>query len=66
MFFYIYVLESSKDSNFYIGYTKNLRRRLEEHNKGLSFATKFRRPFKLIYFEGCTDEKDAKRQRTLS
>ena len=62
MFFYIYVLKSSKDKQLYIGYTNNLVRRIEEHTKGLSFATKFRLPFKLIYFEGCTDDKDTKRR----
>lgn len=63
MFFhYIYVLESLKDGERYIGYTNNLKRRLEEHNKGLSFSTKYRLPFKLIYFEGCINEDDAKRR----
>jgi len=62
MFFYVYVLESKKDGEKYIGYTDNLRRRLEEHKKGLSFATKFRLPFGLIYFEGCLNQKDAKRR----
>lgn len=62
VFFYVYVLESLKDLDRYIGYTNNLKRRLEEHNKGLSFSTKFRRPFKLIYFEGCLSEQDAKRR----
>ncbi|MDP3244147.1 MAG: GIY-YIG nuclease family protein [bacterium] len=62
MFFYVYVLESLKDTKLYIGYTNNLKRRLEEHNKGLSFATKFRLPFKLIYFEGCLNIDDVKRR----
>ncbi len=62
MFFYIYVLESLKDFDRYIGYTNNLKRRLEEHKKGLSFATKFKMPFKLIYFEGCLNQADAKRR----
>lgn len=62
MFFYVYVLESLKDSERYIGYTNNLKRRVEEHNGGLSFSTKFRLPFKVIYFEGCTNENDAKRR----
>lgn len=63
MFFhYVYVLESLKDKDLYIGYTNNLKRRLEEHNKGQSFATKFRLPFRLIYFEGCINQKDAKRR----
>ena len=62
MFFYVYVLESKKDHKIYIGYTKNLRKRIEEHNKGLNTSTKLRAPFKLIYFEGCVKEKDAKRR----
>jgi len=62
VFFYVYVLESFKDDKRYIGYTNNLKRRIEEHKKGLSFATKFRLPFRLIYFEGCLNEEDAKRR----
>ena len=62
VFFYVYVLESVKDNERYIGYTSNLKRRLEEHNKSKSFATMLRLPFKLIYFEGCRNEMDAKRR----
>lgn len=62
VFFYVYVLESLPDGNKYIGYTSDLERRLEEHRRGLSFATKSRLPFKLVYFEGCLDENDAKRR----
>jgi len=62
VFSYTYLLESLKDSDYYIGYTNNLKKRLEEHKKGLSFATKSRLPFKLIYFEGCLNQKDAKRR----
>jgi len=61
-FFYIYVLESIKDKKLYIGYTSNLVKRLEEHKKGSSRATKFRLPFKLIYFEGCLNGLDAQRR----
>lgn len=62
MFFYTYVLESLKDQNRYIGYTENLQRRLEEHKMGYSSATKFRLPFKLIYYEACLSQDDAKRR----
>lgn len=65
MFFYTYItyiLESLKDNKRYIGYTNDLKRRLEEHEKGRSSSTKSRLPFRLIYFEGCLDEKDAKRR----
>jgi putative endonuclease len=62
MFFYAYVLLSQKDNNYYIGYTNNLKRRLEEHNSGKNFSTKPRTPLKLIYFEGCINEDDAKQR----
>jgi len=63
MFFWVYVLESLKDGNRYIGYTNNLKRRIEEHKEdGLSFSIKFRLPFNLIYFEGCLNMEDAKRR----
>lgn len=58
-FFYVYVLESEMDGNFYTGYTSNLKNRLEEHNKGNVFSTKNRRPLKLVYFEGCLNQQDA-------
>ncbi|MBI2003548.1 MAG: GIY-YIG nuclease family protein [Parcubacteria group bacterium] len=62
MFFYTYVLKSIKDSKLYIGYTNNLKKRIEEHKKGLNLSTKFRLPFKLIYYEACLNEQDAKRR----
>ena len=62
MFFYVYILESIKDKKRYIGYTTNLVRRVEEHKKGLSIATRPRLPMKLIYFEACVNQEDAKRR----
>jgi len=38
--YYVYVLQSEKDNKFYTGYTKNLKLRFEEHNKGLVDSTK--------------------------
>ncbi|MFZ5391034.1 MAG: GIY-YIG nuclease family protein, partial [Patescibacteria group bacterium] len=60
MFFYTYVLQSLKDNNNYIGYTKDLVKRVKEHKLGLNFSTSWRRPFKLIYYEACLNEQDAK------
>ena len=62
MFFYTYVLQSKKDGQNYIGYTNNLRRRLEEHAGGKNFSTKPRRPLHLVYFEACLNEDDAKQR----
>ncbi len=60
--FYNYVLQGIKNNNLYVGYTANLRKRLKEHNQRLIFSTKPYRPWKLIYYEACLDEKDAKRR----
>jgi len=48
--------------NFYTGFTGNLKLRFEQHNNGLVESTKDRSPFKLIYYEACLDQNDAKRR----
>jgi putative endonuclease len=60
--FYVYVLKSYKDGSFYIGYTEDLKKRVKEHQEGRSKATKFRKPYKLIYYEAFLNIKDAKRR----
>ncbi|OGY54693.1 MAG: excinuclease ABC subunit C [Candidatus Buchananbacteria bacterium RIFCSPLOWO2_01_FULL_46_12] len=57
--YYTYVLQSSKDKKFYIGFTNNLRNRFKEHNSGKQLSTKGRRPFTIIYCEACVDRSDA-------
>ena len=59
MFYYTYVLKSGKDKKLYTGYTKNLKLRFEQHNKGLVKSTILRKPFKLIYYEACLSQQDA-------
>jgi putative endonuclease len=59
MFYYVYILHSLKDNKLYAGYSSDLRKRLEDHQKGRVPSTKHRRPLKLIYFEGCTEQEDA-------
>ena len=57
--FYVYILQSLKDNGLYIGYTNNLKKRFSEHQLGQSFATKPRRPFKLIHYQAFVSQKDA-------
>ncbi|HYQ56717.1 MAG TPA: GIY-YIG nuclease family protein [Draconibacterium sp.] len=65
-FFWVYILQSLKDGKKYTGYTKDLPLRFEAHQKGEVPSTKDRRPFKLIYFEGCLNQQDAtKREKYL-
>ncbi|MEK7593039.1 MAG: GIY-YIG nuclease family protein [Patescibacteria group bacterium] len=57
--FYTYVLQSSKDKELYIGYSADLRNRLNAHNSGVVEATRSRKPFTLVYYEACLDETKA-------
>ena len=61
-FWYVYVLLSLKDGHFYIGMTKDLKRRLLQHQAGVNVSTAKRRPFELIYFEGHRSQHDARRR----
>jgi putative endonuclease len=47
------------DHNFYVGYTNDLKNRIEEHNDVKVKSTKNRRPFKLVYYEACLNQQDA-------
>ena len=65
-YYYVYVLYSAIDSNFYTGYTNDLKKRIREHDLGKVKSTRKRRPLKLVYFEGCLDQDDAiKREKYL-
>jgi len=52
---YVYVLHSLEDHGLYIGFSTNLKKRIAEHEHGASFATKYRGPWKLIYYEAYID-----------
>ena len=59
-------MQSEKDNAFYVGFTKDLKLRFEQHRKGLVDSTKNRRPLKLIYYEACLTQQDAtKREKYL-
>ena len=58
--FYTYVIESKKDHKWYTGSTNDLRKRFNDHNHGRIKSTKNRSPFKLIYYEACMNEGDAR------
>jgi len=66
MFYYIYVLQSKKDGNLYIGFTPDLRSRFKKHNDGKVISTQYRRPLELIYYEAYKDKDTAqKREKQL-
>ena len=57
--YYTYVLQSEKDMNIYVCFTKDLKQRFDKHQKGIVDSTKNRRPLKLIYYEACLNQSDA-------
>lgn len=57
--YYVYILLSFKDLQFYTGYSANLNKRLMEHQKGKVKSTKNRRPLELAYYEACRNREDA-------
>src|SRR5205823_13112547 len=63
--FYVYLLHSTKDNGFYMGFSTDLKRRLSEHTRGASCATKSRGPWKLIYYEAYTERQDAEGREKL-
>ena len=61
----VYVLYSYEFDKYYTGQTNNVKRRLEEHNRGENFSTSWRGPFKLVYYEAYKSLEDA-RERELA
>ncbi len=57
--YYVYLLLSRRDLKFYIGFTEDVTRRLEDHNSGKVESTVDRRPLELIYYEAYLDKADA-------
>jgi putative endonuclease len=65
--YWTYLLENQTDKSWYIGYSSNLRQRLEAHQAGVGGQTTSRKQnWKLIYCEGYLSAQDAKgRERFL-
>lgn len=61
-FYYVYVLKSLSKDFLYVGVTRDLRKRLREHNNEEELSTKHYAPFKVIFYEAYSNEKDAKRR----
>lgn len=57
--YYVYIIESQKNSDLYKGFTKDINNRIKEHNAGLVLATRNFRPWKLVYCEVFLNKQDA-------
>jgi putative endonuclease len=51
MMFYTYILQSTKNNQYYVGHTENIETRLTTHNNGGVKSTRYKRPWRVVYFE---------------
>ncbi|MFZ0981661.1 MAG: GIY-YIG nuclease family protein [Candidatus Acidiferrales bacterium] len=58
----LYILQSKTTQRFYIGSTNDVARRMDEHQRGHSLATRGRGPWELVYQEYFESLVDARRR----
>jgi len=57
--YYVYILESLVDGDFYKGSTNDYVKRTEEHNRGESKFTRSKMPWKLVFAQLFATKKEA-------
>lgn len=61
-FYYVYILHNSSKKFIYIGYSENVKSRLESHNYKQVASTRSFVPLNLIHYEAYKNMVDAKRR----
>lgn len=56
---YVYILQSKKDKQLYVGCTYDIKLRLSQHNSNKVPSTSGRGPFEIIYYEAYRNKYDA-------
>ncbi len=56
--YYVYILECS-DKRYYVGYTENIKQRINTHEAGKSFSTSYRLPIIVKWIGMFTTKKKA-------
>ena len=49
--YFVYAIKSQVDSRIYVGFSRDVLKRLEEHNSGTTKSTKGYLPWELVYCE---------------
>ena len=63
--FIVYILQNEITKRYYIGSTNNIKRRIEEHNRGQTSSTRQRGKWKLVYYEEYKTNVESKRRERL-
>ena len=57
---YVYLMESTTmPDTRYVGYTEELRQRMDDHNAGRNVSTAARRPWRIVTYLACSSKKQA-------
>jgi putative endonuclease len=56
---FVYILKSTVDGDFYKGITENIGKRFQEHNSGQSKFTSTKMPWTLVFLAEMHDKKNA-------
>jgi putative endonuclease len=59
MKYYVYVLRSFSFKRNYVGFTKNIVKRLKQHNSGRTKSTKSYLPWEILFFEEYKTKEEA-------
>ena len=60
--YYVYILFSDTQSRFYIGYTKDIARRVQEHKGKSNHTTARYKSLRLLFYEAFVNGSDARRR----
>jgi putative endonuclease len=58
---FVYILQSLKNNSYYIGSSSKPEERFKQHNKGFVKATRYKRPYKLVFKQEFKDIEIAKK-----
>lgn len=58
---YLYILQSLKNGSYYIGSTSDIETRFRFHNSGRVKATKYKRPYQIVFKQEFDDIKVARK-----
>jgi len=60
--YYVYILRSLRSNSYYVGHSVDVKKRLNEHNSGAVKATKYKRPYIIVYTESYTAAAEARKR----
>ncbi|MDP3957519.1 MAG: GIY-YIG nuclease family protein [bacterium] len=58
----VYVIQSQIDNRLYVGMSRDIKKRLDEHNNGKVFSTKGYRPWAFVYSEFIGNRVEARKR----